>query len=257
MGKELDIDNFELAEAIANCLVKHPKSYYSTTLEDSHIPLHEPKLDFFGDPFCEVFNSYNAALFDSIRVMIRYEKSLKVWNEIASQLNSEIIRNTLIMDYVHPVFVVLCDTPNAFKDRLVRGCVKLTAISKGDSSFLVEKDVNGKTIRRDWFKDMGSICSESSLGKQLCAIVTDELYKCQDATHFRQIHGAGVHDLSPTLVSGVSLCSSPGDGAAYQCYREPFDLGKELEIADRQRLRMQKAYSLFCEYADWLQDESD
>lgn len=41
-----------------------------------------------------------------------------------------------------------------------------------------------------------------------------------------------------------------------QAYVEPFNLDRELEIADRQRLRMQNAYTLFCEYADYLENES-
>ena len=79
-----------------------------------------------------MFNAYDIGLFDSIRLMIRYEKPLKAWRQIIDGMDSGVVKDTLIMDYVHPVFIVLCDTPNAFKDQLVRGCVRLAAISKGD-----------------------------------------------------------------------------------------------------------------------------
>lgn len=130
--------NVELAEAIGDALEEHPRLYCAMTLEESHIPFHPKKLAFFGDAFCDVFNSYDIGLFDSVRLMIRYEKSLKAWQEIIVRMDPGVVRDTLIMDYVQPVFMVLCDTPNTFKDQLVRGCVKLRAISKGDNSYLIE-----------------------------------------------------------------------------------------------------------------------
>ena len=81
--------------------------------------------------FCDIFASYNDALFDSVRLMIRYEKSLKAWSEIIAGVDDKVLRDTLVMDYVHPVFVTACDLPNVFKDRLVRGCVKLATIAEG------------------------------------------------------------------------------------------------------------------------------
>lgn len=126
------MDNVELAGVIGDALQKHPKLCYAATLEESHIPFHPKKLAFFGDAFCDVFNAYDIGLFDSIRLMIRYEKPLKAWRQIIDGMDSGVVKDTLIMDYVHPVFIVLCDTPNAFKDQLVRGCVRLAAISKGD-----------------------------------------------------------------------------------------------------------------------------
>lgn len=248
------MDNDGLAGAIGDALEGHPRLYYAMTLVESHIPFHPKKLAFFGDAFCDVFNEYDIGLFDSIRLMIRYEKSLKAWQEIIARMDSRVVRDTLIMDYIHPVFMVLCDTPNTFKDQLVRGCVKLAAISKGDNSYLIEEDEKGP-IRRNWFAEMRSVCSDSPLGKRLCAIVGDDLYACADAAHFRKIHGAGVHDLSQTLVSGLVKNYSPADGIMMQAYVEPFNLDRELEIADRQRLRMQNAYTLFCEYADYLESE--
>ena len=158
------------------------------------------------------------------------------------------------MDYVHPVFVTLCDVPNTFKDRFVRGCVKLAAISKGDSSYLVEVDERKKPIRRNWFAEMRKTCSDIPLGRRLCSVVNDDLYNCPDAAHFRDIHGATAHDLSQTLVSGLTQSCSPASGVVMQTYAEPFSLYRELEAADRQRLRMQNAYMLFGEFADSLHE---
>lgn len=124
-----------LAKTIARFMEIHPTLYYPIKLNDSHIPLHTVKRDFFNDVICGIFTSCNDALFDSVRLMIRYEKSLMAWREIVSEINGKEVRDTLVMDYVHPVFATACDLPNVFKDRLVRGCVKLATIAEGDYSY--------------------------------------------------------------------------------------------------------------------------
>ena len=125
-----------LSAQIAAALSKHPVLYYSAQLENSHIPAHRDKKSFLGDPFTDTFNAYNGALFDSVRQIIRYEKSLSTWSTVVADIDSKDVRNTLIMDYVYPVFRFLSDIPNVFKDQLVRACVKLATISKGDYSFV-------------------------------------------------------------------------------------------------------------------------
>ncbi len=135
MSEECRCDD-NLAAAIAELVGKHPASYYPMKLEDSHVSCHGVKLDFFNDIFCNVFNSYNCSLFECVRLMVRYEKLLSAWQAIIDEVDDRVIRDTLMMDYVHPTFTVLCDLPNVFKDRLARGCVKLASVSKGDCSCL-------------------------------------------------------------------------------------------------------------------------
>lgn len=234
-----------LAQTISRFVEIHPTLYYPIKLIDSHIPRHAVKRDFINDVFCDVFASYNDALFDSVRLIIRYEKPLMAWREIISGINDKEVKDTLIMDYVHPVFVTACDLPNAFKDRLVRGCVKLATIAEGDYSYL-------RKSRCNWFNAMSTVCTNSPLGKQLCDIVDKDLYRSADATHFRELHGSGMHDLSQTLVAGSSQIVSSANGLTMQMIIDAFDLDKELEILDRQRLKIQGAYLLFGEYGDAL-----
>ena len=203
------------------------------------------KRDFFGDTLLEVFRQYSNALFDSIRLMIRYEKSLMAWREIISGINDKKVRDTLVMDYVHPVFIVACDLPNVFKDQLVRGCVKLATVAKGDYSYLREG-------RQDWYGAIQRACVEVPLGRKLYDIIDGDLYRDADATHFRDLHGSGMHDLSQSLVSGLEQTVSAANCIAMQTYIKAFDLGKELEVLDRQRRKIQKAYLLFGEYGDVL-----
>ena len=242
-GTEMNEDGF--AEAIAGLVERHPVLCYQMKLEDSHIPLHVVKRDFFGDTFLEVFWQYNNALFDSVRLMIRYEKSLKAWRQIVAGVDDKVLRNTLVMDYVHPVFMAACDLPNVFKDQLVRGCVKLATVAKGDYSYLREG-------RPRWFDVMKDVCADTSLGVQLCDIVDGDLFEGADATHFRDLHGSCMHDLSQSLVSGFEQTVSAANCITMQPYIKPFDLGKELEVLDRQRRRIQKAYLLFGDYGDAL-----
>lgn len=140
---------------------------------------------------------------------------------------------------------VACDLPNVFKDQLVRGCVKLATVAKGDYSYLREG-------RRDWFHAMPKACGDTPLGKKLCDVVDVDLYRGADATHFRELHGSGMHDLSQSLVSGLNQTILPVGGITMLAHIEVFDLGKELEVLDRQRRRIQKAYLLFGDYGDAL-----
>lgn len=108
----IPVEPDSLSAQIASALSRHSALYYSTKLENSHIPAHRDMNRFFGDPFTDTFNAYNVALFDSVRQMIRYEKSLSVWSTIVTDIDSKDVRNTLIMDYIYPVFRFLSDIPN-------------------------------------------------------------------------------------------------------------------------------------------------
>lgn len=242
-GAEMNDDDF--AKVIAELVERHPALCYRIVLEDSHIPLHAVKSGFFGDTFLEVFRQYNNALFDSVRLMIRYEKSLKAWREIVAGVDDKGLRDTLVMDYVHPVFMVACDLPNVFKDQLVRGCVKLATVAKGDYSYLQED-------RRGWYGAIRKVCVDVPLGRKMCDVVEGDLYKDADVTHFREFHGSGMHDLSQSLLSGLEQTVSVDNCITMQTYIGAFDLDKELEALDRQRRRIQKAYLLFGDYGDAL-----
>lgn len=143
-----------LAQTISKLAEIHPALYYPIKLNDSHIPLHTVKRDFFNDVFCSTLASYNDALFDSVRLMIRYQKSLMAWRKIVSEVDTKEVKDTLVMDYVHPVFVTACDLPSAFKDQLVRGCIKLATIAEGDHSYL-------RKSRCSWFNAMPTTCASS------------------------------------------------------------------------------------------------
>lgn len=59
-------------------------------------------------------------------------------------------------------------------------------------------------------------------------------------------------DLSQTLVTESSQIASSANGLTMQIIIKAFDLDKELEILDRQRLRIQDAYLLFGKYGGAL-----
>lgn len=252
-NEHVPVESSSLSGQIAAVLSKHPALYYPAQLENSHIPAHPDKGSLFGNAFSDTFNTYNAALFDSVRQMIRYEKSLSAWSTIVSDIDSKDVRNTLIMDYVYPVFRFLADIPNVFKDQLVRACVKLAAVSKGDYSLVNIDAVKDGAPRCDWYKELQKNCSDTSLGNQLITIINEDLFKHPDAKHFREFHGNTAHDLTPTLVSGVNQSYSVGDAVSIQSHTAPIELLNELTIIDRHRLRIQNAYVLFGDYATALQ----
>lgn len=157
------------------------------------------------------------------------------------------------MDYIYPVFRFLSDIPNVFKDQLIRACVKLATISKGDYSFVQINTGKDRASRYNWFKELQKSCSDTALGNQLIGIINEDLFEHPDAKHFRELHGHSAHDLTPTLVSGVNQSYAVGDAVSIQAYTPPVDLPNELAIIDWHRLRIQNAYVLFGNYATELQ----
>lgn len=239
----------DFIQRIAELIDEHPAIYYRIQLEDSRIPFHIVKRDMFNDAFCDVFASYNIALFDSVRRLIRYEKSLKAWLDIIEKIDDRETKNTLVMDYIQPVFEAACDLPNVFKDQLVRGCVKLASVAKDDYSYLCDG------CRTNWFQTMEKVCSGSSLDLKMCDIVRNDLFENADAEHFRDIHGSGRHDLSVSLVAGSNQTFSFSNGLVVQTHTDAFDLGEELVVLDRHRRRVQNAYLRFGEYGDALYND--
>ena len=251
------MENDELAKEIEKLIIKHPNLYYSMELDGSHIEHHPNPVDLRYDSFCDVFKLYNDGLFDSLRLTIRYEKSLKAWCEIIPDVDDESsdLKNTLIMDYVYPVFIMACNIPNTFKDQLVRGCTKIALLAKSNESCIAETGTGKRRNRRAWHDQMKEACSGTPLGERLCDIVANDLYSSDDAAHFRQIHGLVNHDVSQNLVSGLMEMCSMGNGLTVQMYKEPFNLGEELERIDRHRYKLQDAYVLFGKYCDALYKE--
>lgn len=249
------LESNSLPDQIAAVLSKHPALYYPTKLENSQVLLHPDKGSFSGDPFSDTFNTYNTALFDSVRQMIRYEKSLTAWSTVVADIDSKDVRNTLIMDYVYPVFRFLADIPNVFKDQLVRASVKLATISKGDYSLVDIDTAKNGVPRCDWYKELQRGCSDSTLGNQLITIINGDLFNHPDAKHFREFHGHAAHDLTPTLVSGVNQSYSAGAAVSIQTHTAPINLPNELDVIDRHRLRIQNAYVLFGNYSTTLQHD--
>lgn len=245
----MDNGNVQFIDEVSKVLARHPVLCYTITLNESHVPIHPHKQGHLVSAFCDVCNSYNDGLFESIRLMVRYEKSLMAWEEITTGMESGPLKDTVIMDYAYPTFTALCDIPNTFKDQLVRACVKLSALARGDGFY---NAVEEKGSRVNWFSEMSKLRSESCICGQLCDVVENDLFRNPDARHFRDIHGARVHDLSPSLVSGLAQSCVFGDGVTSLTWSGPFCLASELEIIDRHRLRMQHAYQLFGELADSL-----
>ena len=182
---------------------------------------------------------------------------MKAWHEIVSDIDDESaeLKDTLIMDYVYPVFIMACNIPNTFKDQLIRGCTKIALLAKNNASCNMEIENEKRGNRRAWHDQMKEVCSGSPLGDRLCEIVANDLYSSDDAAHFRRIHGLVNHDVSQSLVSGLIEMREMGNGLTVQAYEGPFNLGEELGRIDRHRYRLQNAYVLFGEYRDVLYEE--
>ena len=195
-----------------------------------------------------VWNEYSKALFDSIRLTVRYESSLKAWLKLIEEVDDS-IKDTLIMDYVSPVLEAANDIPNRFRDQLIRGGVKLTGILMGEYKYIrLEKD--GRTKRPYWFKEYEKIRPKRDASDALFNIIEQDSYNSSDAKFFREKHGITSHDSSPNLVENrVSVCEIDS-GLQLLYVKKSLNLEAELEAIDRYRRKMQEAYVVFNEYAE-------
>ena len=238
------MDN-EFMDKIERIVERHPRLCYSIELEDSHIPYRPAEMDMFFSTFYGVWREYSQALFGSIRLMVRYEKSLVAWSQLVEEADSE-IRDTLVIDYVQPVFGAVCDIPNAFKDQLVRAVVKLEHVAKGDDTFIAI-DVEDGSRRPNWYGELKKGCS-GNLAAEIRDVISNDLFERPDAKHFRIMHGSTVHDSSVNLVDGKASDIAIDSGVVIRTYQAPLDLKQELEVIDRQRKVIQSAYELFDAY---------
>lgn len=151
---------------ITEIVQKHPALYYSTEIDDTRIRALPTDYDFFNDDFCHVWQEYNQALFDSIRQLVRYEKSLIAWNTLTEDIDGR-VKDTIIMDYVYPVFRIACDIPNIFKDQIVRAAVKLEGVADGDYEILSQAEA-GNSAYRGWFARFEKVCESDNSETRFC-----------------------------------------------------------------------------------------
>lgn len=83
-------------------LQKQAEIAYTIKIDNTHIPFYDAPSDFFCEEYTTLWRKYNAALFKSLQLYIRYLKQLLAWKEVLPAVTSN-VAPTLIMDYLHPV----------------------------------------------------------------------------------------------------------------------------------------------------------
>lgn len=240
-------DNF--IDKMADAVQRHLRMSFAIDVQDAHIALERVPFDLMHDDFCTVWEEYNGALFDSIRLLVRYERSLKAWDTLAQDLEDD-VRLTCIADYAYPTFRVACDLPLTFKEQLAKGVVKLEYLATGDRS-LLEKEGKGKTEPRAgyYYGEVKRLVCENPELKPIQDCLNEDLYDSVEAKHLQEMHGRAFHDSAATLMSGRITIVTFNGGGYGSIVEDPIDLKAELEILDRHRARIQQGYELFSKRA--------
>ena len=238
-------------EGMSEAVQRHLELCYRTEVSDSHVPFLEAQASDVHAFYCGVWGEYTRSLFECVCHLVRCERSLTAWAKVVPSLDED-VRLTCLADYAYPVLRLACDTPTAFKDRLMRGAVKLTALARGDHSLIeaVAGDEDGRKV--DWIKQFGRLRDTEPSSSALCDHVEGELYRSVDAGHFRALHGSALHDASPTLMAGNKTAFALPGGLLCSGWEGPLGLNEELEAIGRHRLSIQRGYLLFDEYARGL-----
>lgn len=231
--------------SISASLQKQAKVAYAIEIDGTHIPFHHVPSDFFCEEYMTLWEKYNTALFRSLQLYIRYLRQLLAWQEVLPEANSD-IAPTLTMDYLHPVFRAICDTPTTFKDQLMRAATKLSRISSGDLALI---SWNHEDRTKNWPKEMKHAALTDADLLPLFELVTKDLYESDTAKHFSDLHGRFMHDAHPTFLEGMKDAQQDSIGAIVYYSEEALDLNTELESLLLHLPQLGRSYQAFNEYA--------
>lgn len=241
----------EFIDKMTDIVQRHLRVSYAMPIEDAHIAFEQVPSDFLNDDYCTVWREYNAALFECVRLLVRYEKALKAWEELCRDLEED-VRLTCLADYAYPTFRVACDIPLTFKEQLAKDVVKLEHLARGDRS-LIEMDADERRAGY-YYKEVDRLESEDSGLSQIRSCLTTDLYESDEAQHLQGMHGKLFHDASATLMSGKTTIASFSRGMYATVVEGPIDLKAELGVLDCHRARIQRGYRLFNDRAHALFD---
>lgn len=240
-----------LSHEIAQVLSKQVSLCYSIHLEDSEV-VYRPWSAGPVAGFSELRNEYLYEVFDTVRQIIRFEKSLKAWDEVLGQVKDCTLGDVLRMDYAFPVFRTLFDLPILFKEQFIRYAVRLSLAAEGHSEKLEECSI---WRSNHWLKEFSAL--QSPWAADLVSFQEEHLYRSEDSKHFRDLHGRFGHDTPKSFLRGKGVTEFRSPGMVFSCVDSPVSISREIEAVDRHRRHdIQPAYTMLCQFADHLRDEA-
>lgn len=240
----------EFINQVAQVVERHSRSYLLVEIKDAHFRKYQPTYNLADGTLSDCIIEFNDAIFDSLRLLIRYLRSLYAWNA-AIQDCSEEVRGTVLADYVYPVFRLACDIPNTIKDQIIRGTVLPESVSRNDYRFIESFGSEGNG-RRNWYDLFETARKRDERLSKIQFIVNNDLYNSAEAKHFRDLHGRALHEVSTTLMSGRRVTAQVFDGGIITSFEEPIELKTELDRLDGFRSALQNSYFAFNTYCESL-----
>jgi len=247
MGSRMFDEGF--ASSISEVVARHPALALSIQVEESHFAKKNVTLHLMSDEFHVTWERYNDALFDTLRRMVRYERSVLAWATLLDGVADIDLKNTITADYVDPVFRVLADLPIAFKDQIIRGSVELSVFKTDKSPF---ETIDG-IKQGGWYTQFKNRVASDPASGELPALVNDGLYGSPEAERLRDLHGLAMHDVSSSLVEGRPFVERCDSGIVAFGVEAPLKIADELEGIKSQRLFAQKTYDAFDLYVRSLE----
>ena len=236
---------------ISKVIAKHPALALSIKVDESHFAKKRVALSLLADEFHVIWARYNDGLFDTLRRMVRYERSVTAWCMLLNDIVDADLRNTITADYVDPVFRVLSDLPIAFKDQVVRGSVELAIVKQDPNPF----ETIGCIKQGGWYKQFKDRVAVDSRSGELPDLLNDALYSSREAKRLRALHGCAMHDVSSNLMEGNPFVEQLVSGVIAYGVESPLRIADELDGIKAQRLVAQQAYDSFDSYVRKLISE--
>lgn len=246
MSEEIDA----FANAIAGVIAKHPALSLSAEVEESHVVLKTIAEHPFGEPFYDTWNEYNHGLFDSIRRMVRYERSSMAWDELLKEVEDGDLKNTITVDYLEPVFRSLVDLYTAFKDQTIKGSVMLAILAREPDPVTQINNIKQGNWPNAFKARVGADAKSGNLPN-----LVNDLYSNAEGMYLRGLHGNALHDTKSNLIESKRVVMPMAPGLIAVGIDSKIQLSEVLQKVKKQRLVVNKTYDAFDQYARALEAE--
>lgn len=245
------MSNTELTEAnfheMQIVVSRHVQLMHTYELEGARVQFREVPNGLAASEYESVWSEYNSGLFNTLCLIIRYQKSLMAWRDLLLSISSEIESNIRI-DYVNPVLRTACDLPSTFKDQMIRAVVKLYALKHPKDS-QASKVLKQWDEFRDWYSKAKYFSGVDASFKEMLDSLNVKLHESSQAKALEMIHGRTIHDVFTNLVDGNCHTVHFDTGIVLGVYEEPVNLQEAIDNIDALRSSMQELYPIFNVFA--------
>lgn len=213
----------------------------------------------FYSEFYKLYNRHILALNHDIKILRRYVRSLRAWEEVELSHPDDLegtVWGCILADYVEPVIRSAIDLPKEIKDKIYQASWKLTIIALNgvDGALTVEELEERNKNKYKLFDTHGMKSKELDCLRECLEALHGKEHA--EANELEKLHGEKHHDILPPIhmsYPSVRVKKDVSSGMIVTCHSyDRLDWHSLISTIDTQRLLAQKAYVAFHDYVEML-----